>query len=485
MQPFRSKGSRVFTGLALALAINGVGAGTADAQEQGATVQPVLRIEGTADDLMRWGYLQPSSDREDTANDPAGLVTSENLLSLRELAAGLSRDDAWLSPEALRALDVRHVALGELFSKTPSLVNIQGKPYRIVLEKVGVSWEGFRPGNPFLLYLTHEVFDEYGPDIALGYRGGVETLLTAAELNAAPAIALTLKESDPVPADIRVRSIEEPVVIGPVRPAQDVARIGEPEMQIAYTESCSPQFAPTSCTWDGVPVCPSGSAPYFVLSSLMIKTDREGDLRGNPEIELFPLRLDSVSYYGGVDEAITDWQFDGRYVRDLAGQSRYLPNVQNNYVWYSISGGLAIFPSSLGKEWSATLVEQDDEPGRLKVKATQINATKIFKRVVNIVETVYDVREVQYFQLIYGVARLVLDIIKMFNDGDEIYQESLGISNELFCNDGLGQAFPRNFYLDSQEWALQGYFACVNPSCVPPPPPTEEPDCGWGPTVCP
>ncbi len=482
MQPIRNKGSLLLTGFALVLAVKFLGAGPAVAQEQDAGAQPVLRIEGTADDLRRMGYLQETSARSDALNDPPGVVTFENLLSLRTLAAEISRNDSWLTEEAVRALDVRHLALGELFSQTSSLVSIAGKPYRIIIEKVGSGWERYHPGDSFVLYLTHEVFDGYGPEVALGYLQGTELLLTATDISTAPAIAITLEESEPIAHDVVVRSITDPITLGPLRPAGALARIGNVETASTPSMTCSPQFAPSACSGN-IPVCPSGSSPYFVLSSLMIKTDHEGTFKGNPEIELFPLRLDSVSSSGGMDEATTDWLFSGRYVTDLAGQSRYLPNVQNNYVWYTINNGLALFPSDRGLEWSATLVEQDDDAGRLKVKPTKINVTKLFKRVSQVVN---DIREMQYFHLVRSVFKLLFDIIKIFNDGDDIYQESIGISNELFCHEGLGQPFPRTFHLESQEWALQGYFACVNPSCVPPPPPPPPDDgCGWGPHVCP
>ncbi|HYO57832.1 hypothetical protein [Archangium sp.] len=421
-----------------------------------------MRLEGSADDLRRLGFLTESSPQLDALDDPPGLVSLNQLSSLRALAAQLSQERSWFTSEALDFLNERDLTLEDLFSKTSGLVDIGGKSYRIALEKVGPAWKNFRPGDTFVIYLTHEVFDGVR-DAVLAYQNGDEVLLGSAELERAPALALTFVESkDALPDEARFQ-LDEPIRLGPSRPADELVRRMRPE--VAPTQlntSCGAEVAPTACSATNVPVCPSGYSPYFVLRSLLIKTDHEGSFKGNPEIELFPLRLDSVSTSGGNDNAITDWIFSGRSVTDLAGRSRYLPNVNQKHTWYNISNGLAIFPNDTGQEWSATLVEQDDNEGELKIKRTKINVTKLYKRVTQIVN---DIREAQYFHLLRGVVRLLLDIIKIFNDGDDIYQESLGISNELFCGDGLGQPFPRIFLLESSEWAMQGYYACVNPAC--------------------
>src|SRR5262249_44574023 len=138
---------------------------------------------------------------------------------------------------------------------------------------------------------------------------------------------------------------------------------------VQASTSCPYLSAPTACSSGGVPICSSGSAsPFFVLTRLMIKTDHEGLFKGNPEAELFPLRVNPASPIGGSSDVRTNWIFSGRYVTDLAGRSVYLPNVNNNDQWYAVSGdGLALFPARLSNAWVGTLVENDDDAGLLEL----------------------------------------------------------------------------------------------------------------------
>lgn len=465
----KSQMSGIFFSIFIATAIGACDVGVESRPDPQTTAGPVLRLKGSFEDLRRIGVVEQRDPRSDAANDPPGLVGLRQLAPLQALAMRLSGDRFWLTQEVVDALAERSIALDELFAETKGFVQIGGRPYRLYLEKVGPAWQRFESSrDPYLLYISQEVFDGFGADSVLGYLDGDEISLTSTEIEAMPALALTLASptQDPPPPSDLIHQLQDPIRLGPAR-----RFVRQPPQTQLVAATCAPEVAPAYCSTGGVPVCASGYSPYFVLSSLLIKVDHEGFLKGNPEIELFPLRLDSVSPSGGIGEATTDWLFSGRSVSDLAGRSRYLPNVNSTNVWYTIPGGLAIFPSDAGMEWSATLVEQDDEAGRLKVSPTKINVTKLYKRVASIIN---DVRQMQYFHLIKSVFRLIFDIIKIFQDGDDIYQEALGISNELFCNDGVGQAFPRIFSFMSQEWEMQGYFACINPSCEvvePPSPP--------------
>ncbi|HYO12407.1 MAG TPA: hypothetical protein VE685_04330, partial [Thermoanaerobaculia bacterium] len=67
---------------------------------------------------------------------------------------------------------------------------------------------------------------------------------------------------------------------------------------------------------------------------------------------------------------------------------------------------------------------------------------------------------------------LTMDLL---NDSDDLYLQSLEVSNATFCSEALGQYYPYTLTFDSSEWGLRGYFACIDPTCVPPPP--EDP-CG-------
>jgi hypothetical protein len=69
----------------------------------------------------------------------------------------------------------------------------------------------------------------------------------------------------------------------------------------------------------------------------------------------------------------------------------------------------------------------------------------------------------------------LLDLLGLTSNDDDLYLESLGVNNNLFCDFAIGQAFPYTFTHIGTEWEMKGHFACINPSCTPPPPP---PTCG-------
>jgi len=241
--------------------------------------------------------------------------------------------------------------------------------------------------------------------------------------------------------------------------------------------SCLVESAPTSCS-GGVPVCSSPNAsPYFVLSSLLIKTNHEGAFSGDPGIELYPLRANLGSPFGGSTDVRTTWIFDGRTVTDLMGRSRYLPDVDNNYTWYPISGGLALFPSQVSNTWAATLIEDDDTKGRLKIDRNKYNPVK--KRDAFIDFFPFDLFDNLVSAGNYAYLILTLGIL---NDSDDLFLQSLEVSNATFCSEALGQSFPYTLTFDSSEWSFQGYFACIDPTCVPDPcagdPCCGDPCCG-------
>jgi hypothetical protein len=146
----------------------------------------------------------------------------------------------------------------------------------------------------------------------------------------------------------------------------------------------------------------------------------------------------------------------------LAGRSVYLPDVNNNNQWYTVSGdGLALFPANLSNAWVATLVENDDDTGLLELDRNRTNPIKT--------QFTYDsTKQFDFFDLLKGVAQLVLTLAFQ-SDSDDLWIPSLEVNNSRFCSEGLGQPYPYNFFLDADEWAMQGHFACIDPTCVPPP----------------
>lgn len=411
--------------------------------------------------------------------DPPGVLNNAKFDSVRRLALSLSANRKWMSSGVLKTLDTMAVRVDEIFTEAPQLVEVEGRLYRLVLEKVGSGWQGFNPrSSAYLLFLDHDTFDGYGENFALAFQNGKERRIVQEDLEKTAALGLSLKEvslAERLAQGARTVGIEQPIRLGKVAP-----RFRSTQLTNVTANSgtgCLPESAPTSCS-NGVPVCSSPNAfPYFVLSSVLIKTDHEDAFSGNPDIELFPLRYNVGSPFGGTSDVRTDWIFDGRTVTDLMGRSRYLPDVNNNYTWYSVSGGLALFPSQVSSQWAPTLIEDDDTKGRLKVDRSRPNPIR--RRDALIPVFPFDYFDVAVRHAINFVNLVVtLDIL---DDSDDLYVESLEVSNATFCSESLGQPFPHNLLFDSSEWSLQGYFACIDPTCVPPPPPYEEPACPkWG-----
>lgn len=440
----------------------------------------VQRVPATADGLPVDGLELPKIEKAvDAVDDPPGLLADNQLGSLKELAVRLSADRSWMRPEIFTTLGFQDLHLDEIFVDAPEVVRFESNYYRIQVEKVGPMWEGFQiESDPYFVFLTHEIYDGLGDDRALAYLDGDETVIFETDFQKTPALAVTLVK---LPPSVKVTSFEKIVALessfdlGAAELRLPVERLPIhlfPELQnlihlatnpgLEQNTTCTQAVAPTSCS-NGRPVCGTGYKPYFVLTSLMIKTDHEGCcFKGNPEIELFPLRIDVASQLGSNTTASTNLLFKGASTTDMAGRTRYLPDVNNTNTWYNVTNGLAIFPADLGNELSALLVEDDDDTGVLRVNANKVNVTKLLKSVSSLI---FDSRSIDLSFLV-KLGRIILDIIGIFNDGDDLYQESLGVANNLFCTNSLGQM--KTYHLISQEWEMKGNFACINPSCPDP-----------------
>ncbi|HEX9943506.1 MAG TPA: hypothetical protein VGG03_15950 [Thermoanaerobaculia bacterium] len=406
----------------------------------------------------------------DGKEDPPGVLNNVKIDSVRQLALRLSANRDWLRNDVLKTLDKMGVRVNEIFAEAPGFVEVDQNLYRLVLEKVGSGWEGFNPrSSPYLIFLDHETFDGYGENFALAFENGKERMIVEEDLQKVAAIGLSLSDITPDERPEKragVVGIDQPIRLGKVVPRFRLTNPIDIGGIVNRKDSCLPESAPTSCS-GGVPVCSSPNAsPYFVLSSLLIKKDHEDAFSGDPGIELYPLRVNPYSPYGGSSDVRTNWIFDGRTVTDLMGRSRYLPDVDNNYTWYSISGGLALFPSRVSNEWAATLIEDDDTKGRLKIDRNKYNPVK--KR-----DTLIDFFPFDLFDHLVSTAidyaNLILTL-GILNDSDDLYLQSIEVSNATFCSEALGQYFPYTLTFDSSEWGLRGYFACIDPTCVPPPP---------------
>lgn len=412
--------------------------------------------------------------------DPPGVVNQRGVESLSQLALQLSLDRSWLTGDVLKGFDTMSLRLNEIFAGAPNFIEVEGKLYRLVLEKVGPGWHNFGPRSNYLVFLNHEAYDKLGENYALAFENGRERIISLEDLKKNAAISLTLQDITPDerPRDRRgVVGLESTIQLGKVRPkfrserALDIGKLlaGNKIIQ----KSCEYVSAPIACS-NGVPVCASGSAsPYFLLSALMIKVDNEGAFKGNPEVELYPLRINPYSPYGGSTDVRTDWQFDGRYVTDPSGRYVYLPDVNNTWQWYYLNNGLALFPSNLSNEWVGTLVENDDDRGRLNIDRNRSNTIKL--PVGTIVSHIFD-----NLDFLKGLSLVIT--LGFLNDSDDLWYPSLAVNNDLFCSSGVGQPLPYTYYLSGDEWDMQGYFACIDPACVPDPcggdPCCGDPCCG-------
>jgi hypothetical protein len=421
----------------------------------------------------------PRLDQPEGKEDPPGLLNKHGIESFRQVARELSSDRRWLTSEVLESLGTMRLSLDEIFTEAPSFLEVDQSLYRIVLEKAGSGWDDFGPKSKYLVFLNHEAYDGLGEDHALAFENGRERTISAEDLKKTPAISLTLQGITPDEQPRHrhgVIGLESTIHLGQARPQVRSTRryaIGKLLAANETTQSCSYISAPTSCS-NGVPVCASATAtPYFLVSGIRIRIDREGTFKGDPEAELFPFRINPNSPYGGSTDVRTNWIFSGRYVTDTAGRSVYLPNVNNTWQWYSIYDGVAVFPSNLSNEWVGTLVENDDTTGKLEIDRNKSNLIKL--PVGAVIAQIFDGLDfLKGFNLVVSLGFL--------NDSDDLWQPSLAIDNNLFCSSGVGQPFPYTYTLYGEEWDMQGHFACIDPACVPDPcggdPCCGDPCCG-------
>ena len=343
-------------------------------------------------------------------------------------------------------------------------------------KKVGDRWGGFVAGrDPFVVFLTHEVYDGLGDQQALGYQKGEEIILFASDFEKLPAIALTffqLTQEERPAAGERVFDLrgKQTIALGKARAALASKPDGVTPAQLgrvarAAKDICEPEVAPTACNGINL-VCPATYQPYFVLSGLRVFNNHEGCcFHGDPEIEIYPLRIDSITGAGGQPNVTTQFVFSGRNIIDTAGRSRFLPDVDDGGALYSMN--VALLSTNMASQFAGLMVEDDGAAGRLETSNTNVNVSRLLDTGFQIFQ---DIRNMDRFELLKDSFTL-LDILGFLNNDDDLFQPSLGATNSLFCNNALGGSFPRVFTLSSSEWEMQGYFACVNANCVPPPPP--------------
>jgi hypothetical protein len=128
---------------------------------------------------------------------------------------------------------------------------------------------------------------------------------------------------------------------------------------------------------------------------------------------------------------------------------------------------VALLSTNMASQFAGLMVEDDGQAGKLETSNTNLNLSQLLDSGFQIFQ---DIRNMDRFELIKDAFNL-LDLLGFLNNDDDLFQPSLGATNSLFCNNALGGPFPRVFTLTSNEWEMQGYFACVNANCTPPPPP--------------
>jgi hypothetical protein len=409
--------------------------------------------------------------------DAPGVLEEDRLAPVSRLAARLSREHAWLTPETLKELGKRALGLDEIFDQAPRYVSVDDATYRIKLEKVGDRWGGFVAGrDPFVVFLTHEVYDGLGDDQALGYQNGEEMILFASDFEKLPAIALTLfqlTQEDRPAASERVLDLcsQQMIALGKARATLASKPDGVTPARLGRVakNQCAPEVAPTAC--NGIQlVCPATYQPYFVVSGLRVFENHEGCcFHGDPEIEIYPLRIDSVTGAGGQPNVTTQLVFSGRNIIDVAGRSRFLPDVDDGGGLYSMN--VALLSTNMTSQFAGLMVEDDGQAGKLETSNTNVNVSRLLDTGFQIFQ---DIRNMDRFELIKDAFTLI-DLLGLLNNDDDLFQPSLGATNSLFCNNALGGSFPRVFTLSSSEWEMQGYFACVNANCEAPPPPVCDP----------
>lgn len=424
------------------------------------------RIQTAGGDIAREA-VTPGQPAPPT--DPPAVLKEDRLPAISAIAARLSRDRNWLTSETLKALDERALGIDEVFDKAPRYVAVDGAVYRVKLERVGDRWEGFAPErDPFVVFLTHEVYDGLGDDRALGYQDGKEVILFASDFEKQPAIALTffqLSQDDRPAAGERLVDLSAKTVITLGSPRSAAAfkpdgLVHGPIPSPTAKSHCAVEVAPTGCNGAQIQ-CPQDYQPYFVVSGLRVYENHEGCcFAGDPEIEIYPLKIDSVSGVSGTTNATTQFVFSGRNIVDVAGRVRYLPDVDDGGGFYGMN--VALVPANAATQFVGLMVEDDSEPGRLKVDNQSVNTSRLVDTGFQLIQ---DVRKMEYFELIKDAFSL-LDILGTLSNDDDLFQPSLGATNNLFCSTALGGAFPHVYSLSNgSQWQMEGYYACINATC--------------------
>jgi hypothetical protein len=407
-------------------------------------------------------------EREKTPpQDPPGILNDGWIEPVADLAARLSRQRGWLRQDVADALARRAVSLDEIFESAPRFLEIDGSHYRVTLERDG-NWEGFDPASDsFFVYVNHEVYDRLGEDRALGYLDGEEWVLFPGDLEKNAAVGLTLAKAAPFdrPAE-RDRTVElgpssialgAPLEVVLHRPAGIAA-------DTSLTKAFCPDRAPIGCSGSTIQ-CPANYSPYFLITSLRIFDDHEGCcFMGAPEVELYNVRLDTVTGASGSGNVVTGTIFDGRNVVDLAGRTRFLPDVDDdNHQWYNISNGLAVFNANSGTTWGGTLVEDDQDKGKLIIDGASTNIFKVLDTGYQIYQ---DIRKNENFELIKDSVTFVDMILNLFNNDDDLFLYSQGVTNDFFCQTIRPTGtFPGTFTLSTNDWELKGHYSCVANFC--------------------
>lgn len=409
---------------------------------------------------------------------PNAVVEPGRAQTLSRLARLLSEDRGWLTANVVDELAERGLWIDEVFSAAPAVLAADGVLYRVVLEAFGDAWKGFDPAaDPYVVYLTHEVYGGLGPERVLGFRAGQRSVFLAPDFDTVAGVGVTLADLTPDEvAELRtgaaptVQPLADPIHLGPPRPRVRARVAPEALLSSGGNAVCPRELKPTCSA--GRPACTSGYTPFFTLDQLKIKEDHEPI--GSPEIELYPVRVDLQSAAGGSTDIRTGLIFSGRTVTDFAGQSKYLPDVNSKNQWYTI-GSLALFPTNSATEFGATLVDDDSEAGRLKIDKEKINKVRVLQAGAG-VYTVVKQEKLDRFLLFVAITALV-DMLGILNNDDDLFVDSLGVANSLYCNDGINYSFPKSYALTTTEWEMKGHFSCINPSCTSSPPPPPPPQC--------
>lgn len=423
------------------------------------------------------GDVNGKRGQDDNYNDRVSIVDESELPAFSELAKSLSADASWLTPETLDELEAINLNLSEVFEGMPNLLSKDGAFYTIRLEKIG-DWSAF--SGEYVVYFTHETWQPMNPERALGFINGKRKHFTEEELGAYPAIAIAMQQTDPdtyhhfEPLDyvgqivafdkVDEAGVAEPFLINPIgeyfpelrsnlRISSERNWKGQEQLDKA---TCIKTVQ--SCT-NGKPGCANS---YFFLTGIKIKQDHEGLFKGGPEVDLF-VQAPGVASSGTFSRyPTTNFIFSGRYVNDASSRTVYLPNVRDINKWYSISnGGVALFSTSTGNEWPLTLIENDTTAGEMNFGSDQQFKKKVFKEATSYVLKNFFCASDPFL----AAAKFLIGVF--WDKGDDLFKDTIAITDDLLCSSGIGGTSPRIMTLTTSEWEIKGYLGCLDTSCTP------------------